>query len=32
MMKNEDALAVFSLVDQTTMLFSHYQYKGGTAA
>jgi len=32
MMKNEDALAVFGLVDQTTMLFSHYQHKGGIAA
>ncbi|PHS00838.1 MAG: hypothetical protein COA68_04190 [Oceanobacter sp.] len=32
MMKNEDALAVFSLVEQTTMLFSNYQHKGGTAA
>ena len=32
MMKNKDALAVFSLIDQTTMLFSHYQHKGGTAA
>ena len=29
MMKNEDALTVFGLVDQTTMLFSHYQHKGG---
>ena len=32
MMKNEDALAVFSLGEQTTMLFSHYQHKGGTAS
>ena len=32
MMQNEDALAVFGLVDQTTMLFSHYQHKGGIAA
>lgn len=32
MMQNEDALAVFGLVDQTTMLFSHYQHKGGIVA
>lgn len=29
MMKNENALAVFGMVDQKTMLFSHYQHKGG---
>ena len=29
MMKNESALAVFGMVDQKTMLFSHYQHKGG---
>ena len=32
MIKNDDALAVFGLVDQTNMLFSHYQHKGGTGA
>ena len=29
MMKNEQALALFSLIDQTSMIFSHYQHVGG---
>jgi hypothetical protein len=32
MMSNDEAIAVFCLVDEKTMLFSHYQHKGGIAA
>lgn len=32
MMRNDEAIAVFCLVDEKTMLFSHYQHKGGIAA
>ena len=32
MMSNDEAIAVFCLIDEKTMLFSHYQHKGGIAA